>query len=268
MNSMLPQTTSLPTEKRTPLTSRPGRVHILFLDESGRPDGQVFAVGGIAVRADRWGELRDRWASALSEHSLACGPGDQMAWDEDGRGPAGPRRRDLRRDCRAPVSCYVTYLRPLAGRETARSLFADEETTYRTALTFLAERFERMLAREDSYGVIVLDSREREKDDRLRRFFERLRDEGTEFMELDRLVDSLLLGPSHFSIGLQVADLVVGSYLAGRRGQLNDASRWHKLLLERCFARHPDTGEVDGVGLKDFPPRPKGEEHEAKLFSP
>ena len=123
-----------------------------------------------------------------------------------------------------------------------------------------------MLVREDSYGVIVLDSREREKDDRLRRFFERLRIEGTGFMELDRLVDSLLLGPSHFSVGLQVADLVVGSTVAGRRGQLNDASRWHKLLLERCFARHPDTGAVDGVGLKDFPPRPKGEEHESKLF--
>ena len=147
--------------------------------------------------------------------------------------PSKARKGDL-------LFVYVSYLRPLAGRKTHEQLFRDEEATYRTALTFLAERFERMLAREDSYGVIVLDSRERAKDDRLRRFFERLRDEGTEFMELDRLVDSLLLGPSHFSIGLQVADLVVGSTVAGRRGQLNDASRWHKLLLERCFARHPE----------------------------
>ena len=60
---------------------------------------------------------------------------------------------------------------------------------------------------------------------------------------------------------------LVGSCLAGRRGQLNDASRWHKLLLERCFARHPDTGEADGVGLKEFPDRPKGEELDTKLFS-
>lgn len=168
----------------------------------------------------------------------------------------------------SPLACYVAYLRPLAGREGAPELFGDDERTYRTALTFLAEPFERMLAREDSYGVIVLDSRGRAKDDRLRRFFETLRDEGTEFLELERLVDSLLLGPSHFSVGLQVADLVVGSTMAGRRGQLNDASRWHKLLLERCFARHPDTGEVDGVGLKEFPPRPKGEPHEPKLFAP
>ena len=243
-------------------------MHILFLDESGNPDAKVFAVGGIAVRADRWRELRDRWDGALAAHSW---PDDrEIKWHGIQTGEVPPALADSIFDAvaGAPISCYVSYLRPLAGRKTHEQLFRDEEATYRTALTFLAERFERMLAREDSYGVIVLDSRERAKDDRLRRFFERLRDEGTEFMELDRLVDSLLLGPSHFSIGLQVADLVVGSTVAGRRGQLNDASRWHKLLLERCFARHPDTGEVDGVGLKEFPDRPKDDEHEAKLFDP
>ena len=192
-----------------------------------------------------------------------------MARHSDRRGSAGTRRRALRGDrrLRRSPATSPTCARSPAARERPE-LFGDDERTYRTALTFLAERFERMLAREDSYGVMVLDSRDREKDDRLRRFFERLRDEGTEFMELDRLVDSLMLGPSHFSVGLQVADLVVGSTVAGRRGQLNDASRWHKLLREHCFARHPDTGEVDGVGLKEFPDRPKGEEHEVKLFSP
>jgi hypothetical protein len=243
-------------------------VHILFLDESGKPDEQVFAVGGIAVRADRWRELRERWDAALGEHRW---PDDrEIKWHGMQTGEVPPKLTDsiFEAIAGAPVASYVAYLRPLAGRKTHEQLFRDEEATYRTALTFLAERFERMLAREDSYGVIVLDSRERAKDDRLRRFFERLRAEGTEFLELDRLVDSLLLGPSHFSIGLQVADLVVGSSVAGRRGQLNDASRWHKLLFERCFARHPDTGEVDGVGLKEFPPRPKGAGYEAKLFSP
>lgn len=242
-------------------------MHILFLDESGKPDAKVFAVGGIAVRADRWGELRDRWDAALTAHGW---PDDrEIKWHGTQTGVVPPALADSVFDAiaGAPVSCYVAYLKPLAGRKTHEQLFRDEETTYRTALTFLAERFERMLTREDSYGVIVLDSRERAKDDRLRRFFERLRDEGTEFLELDRLVDSLLLGPSHFSIGLQVADLVVGSCLAGRRGHLGDASRWHSLLLERCFARHPDTGEVDGVGIKEFPDRPKGQEHEGKLFS-
>ncbi len=243
-------------------------MHILFLDESGRPDDKVFAVGGIAVRADRWRELRDRWSTGLEKTGW---PRDrEIKWHGTQTGEVPPAVADAAFEAIAasPVACYVACLRPIAGRRDRSDFFTDDERTYRTALTFLAERFERMLAREDSYGVIVLDSRDHGKDDRLRRFFERLREEGTPFMELDRLVDSLLLGPSHFSIGLQVADLVVGSTVAGRRGQLNDASRWHKLLVERCFARHPDTGEVDGVGLKDFPPRPKGEGHEVKLFSP
>ena len=162
--------------------------------------------------------------------------------------------------CTAPITCFAVVLRPLAGRqvEGLERFFADPEATYTTALTFIAERFQRFLVEDDSYGVIVLDSRQREVDDRLRRFFDRLQEEGTPFIELDRIVDSLLLGPSHFSLGLQAADLVVASTLAGR-SQLGDASRWHKQLLAR-FARHPATGNVSGVGLKEFPEKPKGED--------
>ena len=43
-------------------------MHILFLDESGKPSDRPFAVGGIAVAADCWAELRARWEAALTEH--------------------------------------------------------------------------------------------------------------------------------------------------------------------------------------------------------
>jgi hypothetical protein len=132
---------------------------------------------------------------------------------------------------------------------------------------FLAERFQLFLSRQDSYGVIVLDSRRREVDDRLRRFFERLQREGTPYVKLDRLVDSLLLGPSHHSVGLQAADLVVEATLAAQRAE-GDASRWYKELLPR-FARHPDTGVLEGAGLVVFPARASGEQRPpAKLFAP
>jgi hypothetical protein len=164
----------------------------------------------------------------------------------------------------APITCFVVCLRPLAGRQTNPEFFSSDEETYATALTFLAERFNRFLTREDSHGVIVLDSRERESDDRLRRYFDRIHREGTRYTELGRIVDSLLLGPSHFSLGLQVADLVVGTTLAAQRAP-GDASRWFKQLAPR-FARHPDSGEVDGVGLKFFPDKPQGEKVSTKLF--
>jgi hypothetical protein len=241
-------------------------LHILFLDESGKPGDRAFAVGGVAIAADRWTELRQLWEAALADHRW---PTDREAkWHGIRTGDVPPALADglFRAIGGAPVTCFVVVLRPLAGRKQNDALFASDEDTYATALTFLAERFQRFLADRDSHGIMVIDSRRPEVDDRMRRFFERLQREGTPYQSLDRIVDALFLGPSHYSIGLQAADLVVASTLAAQ-GQLGDASRWHKQLLPR-FARHPATGEVDGVGLKVYPSRLVGEdEPAAKLFT-
>jgi hypothetical protein len=166
----------------------------------------------------------------------------------------------------APVVCFVVVLKPLAAKQRRPDLFAAPEDAYANGLMWLCERYQRFLARNDAYGTIVLDSRMEDQDARLRRFFERLQREGTPYLSLERIVDSLLLGPSHHSIGLQAADLVVGCTLAAQRAP-GDASRWHKQLLPR-FARHPDTGSLEGVGLVIYPRRERGEEPPpAKLFT-
>ena len=225
-------------------------MHLLFVDESGRPDDKTFAVGGAVVRADDWSVVRDRWQQALAQHSWP--PDKEIKWHGTRTGEVPPALADsvFAALAGAPLTCYVVLLRPLAGRQSHPRFFATDEDTYATALMFLAERYQRFLSRADSNGVIVLDSRRPEVDDRTRRFFERLQREGTPYLQLDRIVDSLLLGPSHHSLGLQVADLVVASTLAARRGQ-GDASRWHKQLIP-LFAAHPDTKVVDGVGLVEF----------------
>ncbi len=137
-------------------------MHLLFLDESGSPSDMSFAVGGVAVRADEWGVLRDRWHAAMREHDW---PLDKEAkWHGTQTGEVPPALADalFAAISSSPVTCYVTILRPIAGRKMESALFENDETTYATAITFLAERFERFLEREDSYGVIVLDSRRRE----------------------------------------------------------------------------------------------------------
>jgi hypothetical protein len=242
-------------------------VHIFFLDESGKPGERTFAVGGVAVAAAHWAALRARWDACLEQSAWPLDT--ELKWAGTRSGEVPPDVADAVYACLAdsPLTCFVTVLKPLAGRKSHPTFFETDEDTYATALTFLAERFQRFLAREDSHGVIVLDSRRREVDDRMRRFFERIQREGTPFAELERIVDGLLLGPSHFSLGLQVADLVVGCTLAAERGS-GDGSRWHKQLLPR-FARHPDTGEVEGVGVKHFPDKIRPEEAPpTKLFSP
>lgn len=242
------------------------RVHLLFIDETGRPDERTFGVGGVVIEAAQWSLLRDRWQDALAQHRWPAEK--EVKWHGTRTGEVPPALADtvFAALAGAPITCYAVLLRPLAGRQSHPHFFASDEDTYATALMFLAERFQRFLSRADSHGVMILDSRRPEVDERTRRFFERLKREGTPYVQLDRIVDSLLLGPSHHSIGLQAADLVVASTLAARRGQ-GDASRWHKQLLP-SFAAHPDTKTVEGVGLVEFPSRAKGEAPPpSKLFT-
>jgi Protein of unknown function (DUF3800) len=229
-------------------------VQLLFVDESGTPDEPVFALGGIAVDGGRWSELRDLWARALAAHRW---PRDrEIKWHGITTGEVPPALADalFAALAAAPITCFVVILRPIAARKEAPELVSSADAIYATALKFLLERFDRSLARRDDHGAVIVDSRLKDLDDRLRRFYERLQREGTEYVRLDRLVDALLLGPSHHSVGLQAADLVVGSARAAR-GRLGDASRWQSRLEPR-FARHPDTGEVAGVGRVEWPRDP------------
>jgi len=116
---------------------------------------------------------------------------------------------------------------------------------------FLAERFQLQLEASDDVGMIVVDSRFREDDARLRRFFADLTKDGSPYSRLNRIVEGLFLGPSHYSIGLQCADLICAITAAAERGN-GQARGYLKTLLPR-FATHPATGELDGVGIKRFP---------------
>jgi Protein of unknown function (DUF3800) len=160
---------------------------------------------------------------------------------------------------RAPVTVYVSLLDIALGRQLEPDFFGTPEEIYATGLMFLAERFHRLLDAEDDLGLIVIDSRFREDDQRLRRFFADLTKDGTPYMQLPRIVEGLLLGPSNHSIGLQCADLIVAMTANAERGP-GQGRGYLKNLLPR-FATHPATGDYEGVGLKRFPervPRPHG----------
>jgi len=233
-------------------------MYLLFVDESGKPSDKTFAVGGIAVRANEWPVLRDRWLGALDAYGW---PADkELKWHGTRTGEVPPALADavFEAIAAAPITCFVVIIRALAARQRRPDLFASDEDVYAQALMYLAERYQRFLARQDAYGTRILDRRLEHLDGRIRRFFERLQKQGTPYLRLERLVDAVLLGPSQHSFGLQVADLVVASARSAQ-GAPGDASRWHKQLLPR-FARHPDSGELDGVGLVVYPRKPKGEE--------
>ena len=245
-------------------------MHLLFLDESGRLDqgGGLFALGGIAVRDSDWHLLRDAWQTTLDAHGWPLER--EVKWHGIRKGEVPDALADAVCDtlAAAPFTAYVAVLDLGLGPELfppeEHAFFRSDEDTYATALMFLAERFHHLLQAEDDVGIIVIDSRFHEKDARLRRFFGDLTEAGTPYTKLERIVEGLFLGPSHYSIGLQCADLVVAATAAAERG-VGAGGGYLKKLLPR-FARHPATGALEGVGLKRFPEaEPRGREHH-RLF--
>jgi hypothetical protein len=92
-------------------------MHILFLDESGKPSDRTFAVGGVAVAADRWADLRARWEGALTAYGW---PAEREAkWHGIRTGEVPPALADalFAALCGSPITCFVVVLRPLAGRK-------------------------------------------------------------------------------------------------------------------------------------------------------
>ncbi|MDQ2700453.1 MAG: DUF3800 domain-containing protein, partial [Actinomycetota bacterium] len=170
-------------------------MYLLFLDESGAPEDGVFALGGVAIRADRWGEIKTAWDQCMTDGGWPVEK--ELKWADIRRGLANSDCADAAYGClsRLPIDCFTTVLYP--DFEGYDKFFETPEQTYFTAVTFVAERFQRFLSHHDSHGVIVLDSRDREKDDRMRRFFTLIQEQGTDFAKLDRIVDGVMLGPSH-----------------------------------------------------------------------
>jgi len=246
-------------------------MHLLFLDESGRLDqGGSFALGGIAVRDTDWPVLRDIWQTTLRDQGWPLDR--EVKWHGIRTGEVPPGVADAVYGALGdgPFTAYVTVLDLKTGpREFPTkefTFFRSPEDVYATALMFLAERFQHLLAAEDDLGLIVVDSRFRESDARLRRFFSDLTEEGTPYMKLNRIVEGLFLGPSHYSIGLQCADLVVAATAAAERGV--GLGRGYFKKLEPRFARHPATGSLEGVGLKRFPDASERPRDHHRLFDP
>jgi hypothetical protein len=167
-------------------------VHLFFLDESGQlSERRLFALGGVTVRDRDWHTLRDLWQTALAEHAW---PADrEIKWHGIRTGQIPPPLADgiIQVLARSPIKCYVTLLDIELGTTAAPEFFATAEDTYATGLMFLAERFQLLLEAADDVGIIVVDSRFREDDARLRRFFSDLTKDGSPYSRLERLVEGL-----------------------------------------------------------------------------
>ena len=158
----------------------------------------------------------------------------------------------------------MTLLDIELGLDREPEFFGTPEDIYATGLMFLAERFQHLLEAEDDLGLIVVDSRFREDDERLRRFFADLTKDGT---------------PVHAAAADRRGPLPRPEPLLDRPAVRRPDRRDHRERRARprpgarlpeeaaaALRRHPATGELDGVGLKRFPEQVPREHGRHRLF--
>ncbi len=100
-------------------------------------------------------------------------------------------------------------------------------------------------------GIIVCDHRNPVQDKDLRKKHAHLLSSNHFFKSrYENLIEHLFLSPSHYSIGIQCADLISGAVF--RRFEHCD-ERWYH-LIESNF-RKEENGNMDGYGLVKIPKR-------------
>ena len=247
-------------------------MHLLFVDESGTPPNltkrknNYFVIGGIVVPEGQWHKLRD----ALKGLKLRYGIRGEVKWryfspdNDDERNPMrrmnSTERNAIRDEIFRKIICGERSLRAIACVCCIDAAYEmgsvnNRDDLYEGTYKPVSERFQyylqdlsRDVGRQE-YGIIVADHRGREDDKRFRMHHEKLLHSSGEFISTyGNVVESLFLQPSHFSVGIQLADMIAGA--VWRNFEKND-STWFNLLLGtfRCSK----AGVIDGYGLVKYP---------------
>lgn len=242
-------------------------MHMMFLDESGsvpsRADaaGRFLAIGGVIVRGDGWHMLASRFVRILE----AYGVKGEIKWRNFGRGSPDPKsaidhldlsRRDrLRRELFSllvgtnAVKLIAAYASLDAAFERRDVKTRDDiyHLVYRNATArfqyFLQDASRQQRSRQ--VGMIICDHRMSTDDEKLRiHHHELVEGRGDFSINYRNLVETMQFSPSHFSVGLQLADLVAGA--VGRHHNSNDPTFVE--MLRPAFRTGPD-GQISGYGV-------------------
>lgn len=247
-------------------------MRILFADESGTPPQpnkdypKYFVVGAIIIPEAVWSRMRD----ALLGLKVRKGIRGEFKWryfSPDNDQPSNPMRKlsqDERDEIRTEIYRVITNEKSVRTIASVCSISAAYEIRsvstpddiYHLTYKTISERFQYFLQdvqRETGgppeYGIAVCDHRGSRDDEKLARHHEMLvNSTASNTSKYPNLVESLFFQRSHYSVGIQLADLVAGA--VWRKFERND-DRWFN-LLEPSFRRSKN-GTLDGFGIIKCP---------------
>ncbi|MGC1878771.1 MAG: DUF3800 domain-containing protein [Rhabdochlamydiaceae bacterium] len=256
----------LPTELTTDM-------HLFFIDDAGSisPGKKIannhFVLGGLVIPEDQWHNLERDFSQITRSFKIE----GEIKWRFFGQKKGREDKENtlshltiverdaLRKRLLIAIAKYqsikviasVTHLPTIYQSSTIE----DPEDIYFLTYKPLTEQFQYYLqdlsrkVGSKINGIVVCDHRNPAQDRDLRKKHAHLLNLDHFFKSrYDNLIEHLFLSPSHYSIGIQCADLISGAVF--RRFEHCD-ERWYS-LIESNF-RKGENGEIKGYGLVKIP---------------
>jgi len=245
-------------------------MQILFIDESGTapsPTGKqpYFIIGGVIIPDTVWRPVKHE----LDAIKNAYGIHGEIKWryfsphNTDAENTMLHLSQDDKDEVRTKIYKILTSRRSIKALSVVTSVPAayavnnvdDADDLYQFTYKPITERFQYYLqdlereSGQPNNGIIVCDHRGPKDDKRLQALHQRLLNESAEhFSKYENLIEGLFIAPSHWSIGIQLADMVAGAvyrkYVAGDDRFFNQ--------VESTFRKSPG-GNIEGYGLVKHP---------------
>lgn len=242
---------------------------MLFVDESGgtrippqpHPESNYFAFGGIIIHSRRWADAFATVRGWCLKYEI---PHDaELKWRDLVRG-SGPfsklgvdQRWGFYRDvfaslAREQLAVGVVVIVDKYRSFTRHPYINGPEDIYRRGFRYCLQRFLLFLSDhdDDEAAMVIADKRSPGQDAPLQRHYVELMNSPVAWAkpagmaQIARIIEGLLMQDSSHSLGLQLADLLVGGVL--QRYRRRD-ERWYT-AAEAILRRSP-SGQVSGYGL-------------------
>jgi hypothetical protein len=242
-------------------------MHLLFIDESGSlsPIGKhsqedKFVLGGIVISESTWFKINDDLNILKKKYNIA----GEIKWryfytHENKRTPLSHLGETLKEQLRNDIFTIIARYKSIkiisiiadVGQCYNRTHINSDDELYWFAYKRLIERFQyylQDLSREAGCkmnGIAVCDHRERRQDKRLQNMHYRMmHGQEVHTSNFANILEGVFIVPSHFSTGIQLADMVAGGIY---RWFAKGDDRFYRQMYERV--RTGPDGKVEGYGI-------------------
>jgi hypothetical protein len=251
-------------------------MYLCFLDESGSPPKPnkigkrpYFVIAALVMHEAQWHGIASEFANLIRRRDFKIT--GEIKWRYFGPHNDDPdnsvahlseaKRDELRKKlfeiitARRSVKVMACITSAAAAYELTYVKNADDLYiyTYKT----LTERFQYYLqdlsrvVGDKQLGIVVADHRGKTQDDLLRKQHTGLvTEKGIFTSNYENYVETVFLTPSHYSVGIQLVDMVAGAI--GRQYNVGDDQ--YAAQIRSAF-RTSAAGNVDGFGIIKFPKR-------------